>query len=134
MTKDALDELIVEEEKGADVDLLADILKNYLRLSKSGEILFESNFYDLTEFKKAMLFILSRKAIFVKKLNNKMKECVTQKEISEKAFIPHKNVSKVIKRLKNFVIEKEKGCYIILNYNLIKCKKFLEENSEHKKK
>ena len=128
MEKDALDELIVNEDQKPDSDLLAGILKNYVRFSQNGEILFAENFTDLQQWKKVLVYLLARKAAVIKKLVQ-LKECAAPLEISNKIFIPAGNISKFLNRELKSIVKEQKKCYFVPNYNLLKCKEILEEKS-----
>jgi hypothetical protein len=130
MTRDVLDELIIDEDVEPNLNLLADLVKTYMKFSRTGDIIYEDNFRSNPEWKRVMLFLLGRKIIFIKKLGGK-KEEPTLKEISEGAFSPTKNITRIFNReLKSIVKPIERGLYIIPNYNLLKCKNLLEGKSK----
>ncbi len=124
--KDALDELIVDENQSIDTNLLASLLKDRLVPSKEGNISYNTSFYQFPEWKRMLLFILIRKAIVIKGLKS-IKEKATYKEVAEGAFIPITSVPRThLRNLKGIVLKDKEG-YFVPNYNLIKCKLKLEE-------
>ena len=134
MKKDQLDELIIDSDTTADTKILAEILGEYIRFTKTGEILFEKPFDKEKEWKKVILFLLSKKVITIKKLKKDAKEESSPTEISEKTFIANSTVRRSLKReLKNIVVKSGRGLYKIPNYNLRKCKSLIKKDIEYEK-
>lgn len=126
MTKNPLDEIIIDEDIKPDLNLLASILKGNLRITKNGEIIFEEKVRVGAAWKRELYYLLARKVIVIKKLKQ-IKEEVSNKEISEEAFIPPQTLSRFPTRELKPVLKKTKrGLYIIPNYNLLKSKRLLE--------
>ncbi|MBN2095489.1 MAG: hypothetical protein JW727_05555 [Candidatus Aenigmarchaeota archaeon] len=124
---DALDDLIVDSEATADIDLLAELLKSYVRINRVGEVLFEEHYQTQSDRKKITLYLLARKVAVIKNLGEGLKEECRPKEISEKTCIAPENVRHYLGvELKGIVIKVKRGLYIVPNYNLLKCKALLE--------
>ena len=122
---DPLDELIVDDMKSLDINLLANILKEHLTLTKNGEVNYRDSFHDYKQWKRMMVYLLARKAISIKKLKD-IKEKATYKEISDGALMPVDSIGRTsIDNLRGIVKKDEEGLYIP-NYNLIRCKQILD--------
>lgn len=130
-TKDALDKLIVDEEEAPSLKLLAELILRYLKFNKkSGEIIFNEEFYKLTELQKILVYLLGRKVIVIKRLQKDFDEKITPKEIENILGIKGSSVRKYISvDLKNLAKAESKK-YFIPNYNLYKCKEKLKENGK----
>jgi hypothetical protein len=89
MVQDELDELIVSEEKILDKKLIADILKEYVKITDKGEIIFESKYSKLNAKAKILVFLLARKVMSTKNIGNLKSEGAGPKEISEKTGLPY---------------------------------------------
>jgi len=123
--KDALDKLVLDEDENPNIDLLAEIVSKYLRFTKSGEIIFEKEFYELKDWQKVLVYILGRKVIFIKKLQNDLDEKISYKEISKQLGLKESSVTKYASKELKSIIKSEKGKYFVPNYNLHKCKEKL---------
>jgi hypothetical protein len=129
--RDPLDELIVDVNVKADSRLLAGILKDYIRITRTGEVLFENAFDKEKEWKKVMLFLLAKKVIALKKLDKDLVEETRPKDISEKTFVSSGTVRRSLKReLKNIVAKSGRGSYKIPNFNLRKCKLLIHSSKD----
>lgn len=128
MNSDPLDKLIVDEEGAMDSSLLASLITGSIRLSKDGEIIFDRPFFKQNDWKKIMLYLLARKAIFIKKLKRDFQEDVKPKEISEILNIPKNSVTKFLSRDLKGITKSEKGAHKIPNYNLYKCEEVLKND------
>ena len=128
---DPLDELIVDECEALDKNLLASIVTGYVRITKTGEVLFDKSFYNLPQAKKVVLCLLSRKIIKIKNLIDNFEEGIRPAEISKLTGIKPKNVTGYLSNdLKGLTIS-SKGAHIIPNYNLYKCEELMRlENSK----
>ncbi len=125
--KDALDKLIVSEDETPDIDLLAEIILKYLRFTKSGEIIFEKEFYNLKDWQKFLVYLLGRKVVSIKKLQKEFNENISPKEISNSLGMPSNSITKYASTDLKGLIKSDKGKYFIPNYNLHKCKEKLGE-------
>jgi len=126
--KDALDKLILNEDENPNIDLLAEIILKYLRFTKHGEIIFEKDFYELKDWQKVLVYILGRKVIFIKKLQNDFDEKISYKEISKQLGLKESSVTKYASKELKGIIKSEKGKYFVPNYNLYKCKEKLNQD------
>src|SRR3989339_1207866 len=104
-TKDALDKLIVDEEENPNIELLAELVLKYLRFDKkTGEIIFNEEFYKLMGLQKILVYLLGRKIIIIKNLQKDFDEKINQKEIENILGIKGSSVRKYISvDLKNIV-------------------------------
>lgn len=126
--EDALDKLIIDEDKSPDIELLAELIAKYLKFTKSGEIIFEKEFYKLKEWQKTLIYLLARKAISLKKLKDNFEEKISYKEISKLLGLKESSVRKYVHTELKGIVRTEKGGYLIPNYNLHKCKEVLKKN------
>ena len=129
MTKpDALDKLIIDEDKSPDIEILAEIITENLKFTKSGEIIFERKFYELKDWQKTLIYLLARKVILLKKLKSNFDEKVSYKEIAKLFGLKEASVRKYISKELKGIVKTEKGQYFIPNYNLYKCKEQIIKN------
>jgi len=127
--KDALDKLIIDEEENPNVELLAELVLKYLKFSKkTGEIIFNEEFYNLMELQKILVYLLGRKVITIKKIKGDFDEKITQKEIENTLGIKGSSVRKYVSVDFKNIVKSENKKYFIPNYNLYKCKEKLKEN------
>jgi len=125
---DALDKLIVDENGDTNLDLLYEIVSKYLKFTRTGEIIFEKEFYNLKDWHKILIYLIGRKVILIKKLQQAFDEKISPKDISEVLKIPSKSITKYYSRELKRIIKSEKGKYYVQNYNLYKCKEVLGDN------
>lgn len=131
---DALDKLIVDEKESLDVELLAELVRGYLRFTKEGEIIFEKEFSKLKDYQKVMVYLLGRKVVFVKKLNQNFKEEVSYKDISKLFGIKESSIRKYASLELKGIIRAKKGNYKIPTFNLLKCEEiFKKQNASSSK-
>lgn len=123
---DSLDELIVDESKEPDLDILAKILKGNAELTTEGKLNFSEEFFKYPDWKKIMIYLIGRKAVVIKKLNKEMKESVMPGEIGKHILVSGENVGKRLSRELKIVVTKNKDGYFVPNYRLLKCKSMLE--------
>lgn len=127
---DPLDELIVKEPENPN-KILADCIKDFVKMTPEGNLIFEPDFYNQPEWKRVLLTTLGRKAAYTKKLCES--ESISLKELSKLSSVPTTSVTRTTGReLKNIVKTISKGNYHIPDYNLVRSKKLLE--NEVKKK
>jgi hypothetical protein len=127
MSENPLDKLIVEKDVNEiSLDVLASILQSFVRLTKEGELLFERSFYELPEWKKVTIYLLSRKVISIKKLIAQFDEGASPKEISEVTGVPSKSISRDLSTKLKTLVRNEKGKYKIPHYNIHKCAEMLK--------
>jgi len=133
--QDALDKLIVDENENPDINLLAKIISEYIRFDKkTGEIIFQKEFYGLKDLQKFLIFLLGRKTILIKKLKDSFNEKISPKEISEVLGIKAATLRKYVSSdLKN-IVKSEDGKYFVPNYNLYKCEEKLAKNGKSNNK
>ncbi len=125
--EDALDKLILDENEDPNYDLLAKIILNYLRFTKSGEIIYEKEFNKLNSWRKVMIYLLGRKIIVLKKLVENFSERATPKEISKNTGVLQGSIQKYLTRELKGITNSEKGSHMIPNYNLHKCEGLLNK-------
>jgi len=127
MKEDPLDKLIVEKDTNDfSLELLASTLQGFVRFTKEGEIIFESSFYPLPEWKKIVIYLLSRKVISIKKLITNYEEGAGPKDISEVIGATSKNISRDLATKLKSLVRNENSKYKIPNYNITKCAEMLK--------
>ena len=126
-TKDALDNLIVDDNKAADINLLASLISRYLKFTKEGEIIFEKEFYKLKDYQKILTFLLGRKVISIKKLKSDFREKIAPKEMGEILGIPSKSITKYFSVELKSIVKNDKREYGVPNYALHKCEEILKK-------
>lgn len=116
---DPLAQLIMDDPKALDRDLLVSILKSYVGFDKEGQIIIIERFRQLQSNtdKIEMLFIASkaRALLFVGK-----PEGLTQIELIKLDVMPVGSVKTTLKRLsdQNKVVKNRAGAYYIPTYRL----------------
>lgn len=130
--KDPLDDLIVNEEEVVNKKVLKDILSNYAEISSIGKFLPKTNYHNLTEANKLVVYLLVNKVRVMKNIAGQKEEAVSSKKITEESGITQKHVSKYVDRL-NGIVRREKNLYFIPNYNLSRLD-FLMEIPTNKRK
>jgi len=65
---DPLDEIFVDENEPADKKILVEILKPFATIDSKGIIAYTDLYYNLKESKKALIYILCRKAMILKNI------------------------------------------------------------------
>jgi hypothetical protein len=118
---DPLDELIVKTDQKPDLKVLAEILEGYIRIVENGQINFEEKYYALKQWQMVMVYLLARKAAAVKGLL-KETEGIAPKDIAQNTSLPSKNIRKFLAIELKGIVSNQKGCYVVPNYNLLKCK------------
>jgi len=127
MENDELDSLIVKETDVIDKKLLASFLKNYVRITESGEFIFEEKFFLLDAKKKIVIFLLARKVMKIKNIGALDTEEVGPKEISDKSGIPFGTVGRTVRELvEKQIIKEREGKYFVPNFNLNKINSVLD--------
>ena len=132
MTRDALDELIVSEPSDP-VKIVADLIKDYVKLVKDGNLQFEPNFYEQQEWKRVLIVLIGRKALAIKKLIKN--EEISRKEVSTLATLPATSVTRALSRELKGIVKRgsKEGVYFVPNYNLLRCKKLIEKKYSKEK-
>ena len=127
MPNDELDVLIVKENEVIDKMLLATLLKNYLKITETGEVVSEEQFFSLDAKKKILVFLLARKVMKLKGIGHLESEDAGPKEISDKIGIPFGTVGRTLRELveKNVIQQTESGKYRVPNFNLHRVKQIL---------
>ncbi len=122
MSEDPLDKLIVEKDADEiSLEVLASMLQGFVRFTKEGEIIFDSLFHKQPEWKRIIIYLLSRKVISIKKLIKEFEECASSREIAELTGIAQTSVSRELSTKLKTVAKNETGKYKIPNYNIHKC-------------
>jgi len=116
MEKDELDTLVVDEDMYIDKGILANVLKDYLRITKSAQIIPEALFYELNNEKKVILYLLARKVMKIKGIVEV--EGVGPSQISKDIGLPVGSVKTVTYKIGKTLLKSEGGSYIVPNYNL----------------
>ncbi len=124
ITEDELDDLFVDENAVIDKKLMKDLLLPYMRISNSGVIIPEQKFLELGNKEKVSLFLLARKAMYLRGMIDDEKSGPT--EISESIDIPLGSAKHTCASMKNIFDSKE-GKYFIPNFNLAKLKNMFVE-------
>lgn len=122
-----LQSLFVDEEE-LNEELLADIVKQYARItSESGNLVTKPAYKDLDAKGKILVAILAHKARYV--LEHVEDEWITPTAIAEMTGIKKGTVYPAIRDLANRgLVQDEDGQYRVLSANLEDAKAYLEEN------
>jgi len=128
--KDALDKLIINEDESPNIDLVAKLISGKILLTRFGEIIFQKEFYKLKDSQKILVYLLGRKVILIKKLQENFDEAISYKEISRQLSIKESSVTKYASVDLKGIIKSEKGKYFLPNYNLYKCEERLSKNEQ----
>jgi len=128
--KDPLDELIVNENMPVDKTLLADVLKGELTITKDGQVSYSDRFSSYKQWKRVMLYLLSRKVMVIKKIGGLTSEKASADELSKNALLPKSSIGRVLAENLRRIVISEKGKYHIPNYNLVRCKAILDGNQK----
>ena len=121
---DVLDELIISNKKELDKELIANLLKNFIRITQDAEVSLEPDFFKLNNEKKVIVYLLSRKVMKFKDIIKT--EGVGQHQISRDINIPVGSTKTVINRITKSLLKKDEGGYVIPNYNLNKIKELFK--------
>lgn len=122
---DPLDEIFVDENEPANKKLLVEILKPLATIDSKGIINFTENYAKLKESKKALVYMLCKKAMVLKGLSD-VAEKTNVKELTNGAMINESNAKNALfTYFKNIV----KGG-MIPNHNLRKVKELIFEKEE----
>jgi hypothetical protein len=125
---DALDKLIVDGEN-LNLDLLADIIFEYLRFDKkTGEIMLNEKFYKLKDLQKILIYLLGRKVVVIKKLQENFEEKISPKDISNIIGGDLAKYRVYLTRELKDIVKSDKGKYFVPNYNLNKCNEKMQKN------
>lgn len=117
---DPLDEIFVDENEPADKGILAEILKPFVTIDSKGVLAFTEDYNKLKESKKALIYMLCKKAMVLKELPE-VSEKSNIKEIVSNAMVSDSNAKNALfTSFKNVVKEG-----MIPNYNLKKVKKII---------
>lgn len=115
--EDPLDSVFVDKNQPADRKLVADILRPLVTIDKEGTINFKAKYSELDESKKALVYLIAKKAMVLKEIENIAEESKNN-EISEGANIKKKNVENTLYNYYKHLVEKGNKGYFIPNYNL----------------
>ena len=118
MSHDKLKELMVDTSE-IYADILTDILKPFLGIDKTGDIIFHSSYKDASPDIKIFVYLLGRKAAFhLDLLKEPEGEAATPKFIQERTGMPAGTVNPTLIRLsKNRLLQKDdKSRYFVPNH------------------
>lgn len=125
---DELNKFFVDENEPLNKKILAEIIEPFVESIRKNEVIeFKEDYEKLPAWKKILIYLSCRKAMFSKKILKE--ESIGPKKICEDANISHesaKNISRD-KNLKNFV-KRSDSKYFIPNYKLKKVKDTLIKN------
>jgi len=125
-TNDDLDEIFVKKNIPLDRRILVSILKPFVTIDEEGNIDFKEEYEELSSWRKIIVFLCCKKAMFVRNLAEE--EGASPKEISEGAHISVSAAKKIAVEKKIFrLVKNEKGRYVIPNFNLRKCEETLKD-------
>jgi len=132
MSEDPLNEIFVDKNEPVDKKLLAEILKNFVRIDKEGIFNFSENYENLVGHKKVLIYFCCKKAMVLKGVKN-IREPASQSEVSRNAHVSLDVARNAIHRKYKKLLNKEEKGYIIPNYNLKKIKEILEDGKNKEK-
>jgi hypothetical protein len=121
---DELDEIFVEKNETEDKKLVVDILKPLVTIDNQGNISFKDAYNSLDEMKKALIYLVCKKAILLRGIEGFV-EPSGPAEVSKGAFISISSAKNALCTHYNKFLKKEKEGYIVLNHNLRKIKELL---------
>jgi len=124
--KDELDEIFVDKNEPVNKKEIVEILKPYVTIDNEGVINFKEEYEALEENKKALVYLVCKKAIILRGIES-VTESAGPKEISEGAHINESSAKSAISRDFKRILKKEAKGYIIPNYHLKKIKEILKK-------
>lgn len=127
--KDVLDEIFVDKNEPANKKLLVEILKPLATIDPGGVISFSSEYSKLEQMKRAMVYLVCKKAMVLRGIPNII-EPAGPAEVSKGAIISESNAKNALCTHYNKFLKKEKEGYVIPNYNLNKIKELIFEKNE----
>ncbi|MFH1591970.1 MAG: hypothetical protein ABIB47_01235 [Candidatus Woesearchaeota archaeon] len=122
---DVLDKLIIANKKEFDKELIANLLKDFIRITPDADVSLEPDFFKLNNERKVIVYLLSRKVMKIKDIIKT--EGVGQHQISRDINIPVGSTKTVIKRIAKSLLKKDDSGYVIPNYNLNKIKELFKD-------
>src|SRR3989344_6002595 len=119
--KDELDEIFVDKNESVDKKIVVDILKPLVTIDQEGVLSFTEGYESLDETKKALVYLVCKKAITLRGINGFI-ESSGPTEISKGAHTSVKNVENALYIYHKNLVKKEGKGYVIPNHNLKKVK------------
>lgn len=129
--KDPLDDLIVDKVEFNVNQILAEILKCKVEITKEGKINLIDETLKYPDWKKIIVAMLSRKVIHLKGLVPDYKESAMPRDIEKEALVSNEAIGKRIARELKGIMDKNEGGYYIPDYRLSKCKVLLENKKNN---
>src|SRR3989344_197722 len=126
--QDELDEIFVDKNEPADKRLVVEILKHYVTIDLIGNISFSENFEKINNQHKALIYLISKKAMILKGIKS-ITEPSKIPEVSKGAFISKSDVKNALCTNYKKLVLKEKEGYVIPNHNLKKIKNLIENGN-----
>jgi len=127
--KDVLDEIFVDKNEPVDKKSLVKILKPFVRIDKGGLINYTEDYYKLANIKKALIYLLCKKAMVLKEIEN-IGEPAGPAEVSKNSFISNSDAKNALCTKYNKLLKKEKEGYIVPNYNLKRVEELILKNGD----
>lgn len=121
--EDVLDEIFVDKNIPADKKLLVEILKPFVTIDQEGNLSFTENYDKLTNQKKALVYLLSKKARVLKGMN--IPESSGPAEVSKCALISSQDAYNALCTTYKKILLKDSQGYTVPNHNMKKVKEVI---------
>ena len=126
---DPLDDIFVESNDGVSRKLISETLKPFITIDPSGNLDFSEEYDKLINIKKALVYLVSKKAMKLKEVIES--EFAKIKEVSEKALISESDAkNSLCTKYKKLVENKKNEGYTIPDYKLKKVKEEIFDNGK----
>jgi len=126
---DPLDEIFVESNKESSIKLIAEILKPLLTIDPRGNLDFSKKYDELTNMKKALVYLVAKKAMKIKEIVDS--EFAVLKEVEEKSLISSSDAKNAFCTHYKKLVENKRGeGYNIPNWKLKKVKEEIFKNGK----
>jgi len=114
---DPLEKLLFDKDK-INRERLSELLEPFVGIDKeSGEPIFRSNFSNLGERQKIVVYLLYRKAAVALGLLNKNEEGVKAKKLSESTGVNYNTARSLLSQESCIEKDKNKGGYLVPGYS-----------------
>lgn len=126
---DPLDEIFVESNEGTSRQLIAEILKPLLTIDSKGHLDFFEEYNKLTGKKKALVYLVAKKAMKLKEITEE--EFALKTETSKNALISESDANNSFCTTYKKLVENKKGKgYTVPDYKLKKTKEEIFSNGK----
>lgn len=130
MDNDEFKELFVTENEIIDKKLLGSTLTNFIKLTPTGELILETNFYNLSNTQKIIIYLLARKVLKIKKIIEQ--EEIGPTDLANSIGLAIGSVKSVFFFTKDNIFKSLNGKYMIPNYAITKAVEYITISHENK--